>query len=152
MSLRLAEYKNGKFERFLEFEDFMISKDYIINLKELNKINNPYSSSNYHYSFFQFNKDEKDPLKRFDGLFDGRTYGDGRFVLIVDDEDDILERKSVIVKPELVVSPRSEWVTYTREKYDSFKHANLALDCAVEDTYKPAGNLHENPEFYEKIG
>lgn len=36
-----------------------------------------------------FTKDEKDPLNRFNGLFDGRTYGKGRFVLVKDGEDDV---------------------------------------------------------------
>ena len=89
INLKLAEYKDGKFERFLEFKDFMLSENYIVNVKELNRVNHSHSSSNYHYSFFQYDKDEKDPLNRFDGLFDGRTYGGGRFVLIENNQDDI---------------------------------------------------------------
>ena len=29
-----------------------------------------------------FKKDEKDPLNRYNGLYDGFTYGNGRFVLM----------------------------------------------------------------------
>jgi len=95
MKLRLAKYKNGKFERFLELTDadlfvspsgmiefekegFLLGKDSILVLSMFGGFNSDY-----------YNKDEKDPLNRFNGLFDGRTYGDGKFVLIIDNNHDI---------------------------------------------------------------
>ena len=35
---------------------------------------------------FDIFKDERDPHKRFEGLFDGRTYDDGRFILVTNEE------------------------------------------------------------------
>lgn len=66
--LKLAEYKDRKFKSFLE-----LGRDF-----------------GYFGNFIQLtlnpdclvNKDKKDPLNYLNGLFDGRTYGEGRFVLI----------------------------------------------------------------------
>lgn len=97
INLKLAEYNaEGKFERFLELgKDFEYGGNYIrvLNITTgietdengIEKLIMPY-----------FLKDPKDPLNRFDGLFDGRTYGDGRFVLIIDDQDDLLKHRSLV--------------------------------------------------------
>jgi len=135
MKLRLAEYKNGKFERFLElveepfYEGFLLGKDFIMVMDEeaesrWERINNIYY------------EDKKDPLNRFDGLFDGRTYGEGRFVLILNIgevfQDDVLE---------------SRWLGGDLE---------VASNQPDEDKYyflpnEVIGNLHENPELFLKI-
>lgn len=76
MELKLAEYKDGKFKRFLELgtriDNFGFCGEEII----------IFDTDCKEYDFFSFKKDEKDPLNRFNGLFHGRTYGEGRFVLI----------------------------------------------------------------------
>jgi hypothetical protein len=78
--LRIAEYnlQTGKFERFLElgsdYGSFFYCGDCVGIWDKSSEIKN-----GAHY--FQ---DVKDPLNRFDGLFDGMTYGNGRFVLIIE--------------------------------------------------------------------
>ena len=90
INLKLAEYKDGKFERFLELgKDFIYAGNFIgvypQSACQAIKKSTIFSSDN----FYKFDKDKKDPLNRFDGLFDGRTYGEGRFVLVKDGEDDV---------------------------------------------------------------
>jgi len=83
MKLRLAEYKDGKFERFLELgKDFLYGGDFIIFTRSSGYFFIDTACQEYREQF----KDQKDPLNRFNGLFDGRTYGKGRFVLVKDEE------------------------------------------------------------------
>ena len=73
--VEIYDLKTGKFEQFFDLG-----------------LNNAYSFGFYgdtikvYYAWigesFSYDLDEKDPLNRFGGLFDGFTYGDGRFVLI----------------------------------------------------------------------
>ena len=82
INLRLAEYdlKTGKFKQFFNLG-----------------LNDPYSFGFYgdtitvYYSWigesFSYDLDEKDPLKRFNGLFNGITFGKGMFILIENYED-----------------------------------------------------------------
>jgi hypothetical protein len=174
MQLRLAEYKNGKFERFLELTDadlfvspsgmiefekegFLLGKDSILVLSMFDGFNSDY-----------YNKDEKDPLNRFDGLFDGRTYGNGRFVLVVNDKDDILEireqKKEIFnnkykiisekivsdcflgyrIKPDFLITSSSGKLIKTKFNGDQIWEES-------SKTSKIVGSLHENPEFYEEI-
>jgi len=125
INLKLAEY-DLKTRKFNEFFDL--------------GLNEPYSFGFYgdtitvYYAWigesFSYDLDKKDPLKRFGGLFDGRTYGEGRFVLIRDDEDDIFKRMV----------------------YDGYEDIFEYLMTKKEDgEWQPSGNLHENPELYEKI-
>lgn len=138
INLELAEYdlETGKFVRFLEVgNDFLFGGDIIV-------FHNPSSQNNYKYvdckglTHIDYKKDKKDPLNRFDGLFNGRTYGKGRFVLILNIgkifQDDVL---------------KSRWLGGDLE---------VASDQPIEDRYyflpdEVIGNLHENPELYEKI-
>ena len=92
MKLRLAEYKDGKFEKFLELGDFLFGGDFIALTEKMTLLGV--------WGFdeqISFKKDQKDPLNRFDGLFDGRTYGEGRFVLISNIgkifQDDVLKSR-----------------------------------------------------------
>jgi len=74
INLRLAEYKDGKFLRFLEIgNDFLYGGGFV----EINV------STEEDHLGGDYDKDKTDPLKRFDGLFDGLTYGKGRFILII---------------------------------------------------------------------
>lgn len=95
MQLRLAEYKDGKFEKFLELgKDFIYGGCYIVLVREIPAFLgfadllgcDPYI----------FKKDKKDPLNRFDGLFDGVTYGYGKFVLVPDRDSEL---PHLIMKP-----------------------------------------------------
>jgi len=108
-----------------EKEGFLLGKDSILVLSMFDGFNSDY-----------YNKDKKDPLNRFDGLFDGRTYGEGRFVLILNIgevfQDDVLE---------------SRWLGGDLE---------VASNQPDEDKYyflpnEVIGNLHENPELFLKI-
>jgi hypothetical protein len=96
INLKLAEYnRDGKFQGFLELEKprqidgeniiglfcsresfgFVLANDAIVVANQEKKIAEV------------FIKDKKDPLKRCNGIFNGLTYGEGRFTLIEDYED-----------------------------------------------------------------
>lgn len=127
MNLKLAEYKDGKFERFVELGEFLLGKNYVL---LLNSDDEDADFSDYYYGK-PFEIDEKDPLNRFDGLFDGRTYGEGRFVLIENDEDDV----------------------YSKLDYDGYDDIFIyTMKPAIhDDSFNICGNLHENPELFEQI-
>lgn len=132
INLKLAEYdlETGKFVRFLELgNDFLFGGDIIV-------FHNPSSQNNYKYvdckglTHIDYKKDEKDPLNRFDGLFNGRTYGKGRFVLIINNQDNI--NKNI--------------------EYDGYEDVFIyTLGTDIETNFIEPENLHENPELYEKI-
>lgn len=100
MQLKLAEYNSdGEFERFLEIgKDFGYYGNYIKIVTNLTKITVRFNSDpntdvvQTLPKDFKFALDIKDPLNRFDGLFNGRTYGEGRFVLTKDGGDDVYLR------------------------------------------------------------
>lgn len=125
INLKLAEYKDGKFERFLElgsnYGNFFYCGDCIGIWDESPEIKNG------KHCF----KDEKDPLNRFDGLFDGRTYGEGRFVLIENNQDDIYKCQ--------IASEEEIRESYRRDGFYTWENRILI------------GNLHENPELFLKI-
>ena len=130
MNLKLAEYKDGKFDRFLELGDFAYM-EYCILInphKVMSEINLPIIT--WLFCFL----DEKDPLNRFDGLFDGRTYGNGTFVLVSEEDHNMVEKK-VLFK-------------------DLFQEKTKSYDLVLRKINSLAiskGNLHENPELYEKL-
>lgn len=81
INLKLAEYdlKTGKFVRFLELgKEFTYGGDYIIIASVVNNRANLLGT---------FNLDKKDPLKRFNGSFNGITFGKGMFILIENYKD-----------------------------------------------------------------
>ena len=89
INLKLAEYdlKTGKFVRFLELgKEFLFGGDIIV-------FHNPSLQNNYKYvdccgvTHIDYKKDETDPLKRFNGLFNGITFGKGIFILIENYKD-----------------------------------------------------------------
>jgi len=148
MQLKLAEYnlKDGKFEKFLELgRDFVFGGEFILFVERADiqdAIQLPDYISKKDFYFI----DEKDPLNRFNGLFDGRTYGEGRFVLIRGDEDDIYHfvfpyRGSHAINFEVRENkyfPKSQKIS-AQNTWESAKEAKIT------------GNLHENPELWEKI-
>ncbi len=136
--MKLAEYKDGKFEGFLELGD---NYDQFVYVEKFIAIGIGSRCIDDH---LHFKKDEKDPLNRFNGLFDGRTYGDGRFVLIEKgyigsvtcELDEILNVGGILF---LVRAPR-------------MKVGCLPKEAIAEDNHKGrVGNLHENPELWEKV-
>ena len=96
----------------------------------------------------KFLLDEKDPFNRFDGLFDGRTYGDGSFVLINGNEEDNVYKKI-----------GKDITGQTFEFYQLNKHIRYLFTekdlkeglLSIYDIHHLVGNLHENPELCEKI-
>jgi len=140
IDLKLAEYNSeGKFVGFIglaeacyaiygEFQDSFLSfRAGFIFGKNSVQIVNFFDNSKKDDIFL---KDEKDPLNRFDGLFDGRTYGNGRFVLIINDGDDVYLRKV-------------NW----------FEDFSKFMQREFQSEFKPKliGNLHKNPGLYEKV-
>ena len=142
MNLKLAEYKDGKFERFLELGRILGYNGESDNLFSYagNSISIMDTVCGYCekeevvYATIEtreFLKDEKDPLNRFNGLFNGRTYGEGRFVLIENDEADV----------------------YSKLDYDGCDDILVyTMEPAIhDDSFNICGNLHENPELFKQI-
>lgn len=142
LEMKLAEYdlKTGKFLRFLklvktklsvnydheiviEEEGFLLGRDSIVTLQNgfdcLSEIKTVL-------------KDKTDPLNRFNGLFNGQTYGEGRFVLTSQ-----LLRK---YWQDSVVRTESGNVILVNEGLVKQNLVDFQL-----------GNLHESPELFEKI-
>jgi hypothetical protein len=139
MELKLADYGENKekFKRFLElgkgfgyFGDFIIVTAGHWNIDEdaIFIEANDCQIPDYSQTIKKVKKDEKDPLNRFDGLFDGRTYGGGRFVLIKDQEHEVAEF----------------------DMMEDGKRAELGYSWNGYG-WTHLGNLHKNPELYEKI-
>jgi hypothetical protein len=169
MDLKLAEHDlEGKFKRFLglglEPDHFGYFNDQIQYFEQ---------GKEFGWICHTVIKDEKDPLNRFDGLFNGRTYGEGRFVLIIDDQDDVFSHKKYIVH-KYFKKDRHGWTTTALEKTieisnkvvgykygwsNTFSASYAGCENVNGETYEKhtkcsqesIGNLHENPELYDKI-
>lgn len=160
MQLKLAEYNaEGKFERFLELgKDFGYFGNEIFLLQVFgapSTVMQTFTLANWFNGDDRFDvvqkalnqsiikKDEKDPLNRFNGSFDGRTYGDGRFVMIKDDEDDIFK----------CFDPG--WTWYRRRgDVEPSELTNYDNGGCGDDEYRicdSLGNLHSNPELWKKL-
>ncbi len=118
MKLKLAEYKDGKFLEFLELgEDFLYGGYFI-------KVN--IGSAEYSGSADFYDLDETDPLNRFNGLFDGSTYGEGRFIL-----------KSGC---------------FYKEYPKGYIEGDVVYITGNADTIsKRIGNLHQSPELFKEL-
>jgi hypothetical protein len=147
MQLKLAKYKDGKFEKFLELgEDFLYGGNEIF----LELMHNSYDPEGIFPSTIDsycFIKDQKDPLNRFNGLFDGRTYGEGRFVLVKDEDFDVYKHK--------FFSQKDERYAYSLKlngkiscKFDSSGFIGRYVMSTLPQLI---GNLMENPELFLKI-
>ncbi len=165
--IKLAEYdlETMKFKKFLElgvheyWESFVYAGDEII-------IGMGSCCTDDQESF---DKDEKDPLNRFGGLFDGRTYGEGRFVMvptILAQKNNISDDKSLEIYREEGIAWLDEIIKvgysdgnddYYEEEYILVKETSSEkLFCNHYDSYgdpyfKLLGNVHENPELWEKV-
>ncbi len=97
MELELADCQNGEFKNFYKlgkdfgyFGDFIYVKFSNFGDHEYDHEYNYFESETYkddgmaEFYAYVFYKDEKDPLNRLNGLFDGKTYGKGRFILVTD--------------------------------------------------------------------
>ena len=93
MELELADCQHGKLRNFYKLgKDFGYFGDFIyvkFNFIEDRKYNYFETETYKHdgmveFYAYVFYKDEKDPLNRLGGLFDGKTYGKGRFILVTD--------------------------------------------------------------------
>lgn len=147
INLKLAEYKDGKFQSFLEH--FAYCKNYIIVTKH-GLIEEYIRSEDFIDIDDCFFKDEKDPLNRFNGLFDGKTYGEGRFVLIENDNFSIYQQKFFCKNMEKFGYGLSlnEKISYSCSLNDFYKFGNRYINTTFPEKI---GNLFENPELYEKI-
>lgn len=159
LNMRLAQYnlETGKFEKFLKLgKDFLYGGDFIC-------FHNPNTQALYKYSdddglpTILYNLDEKDPLNRFDGFFNGRTYGGGRFVLIAEYkynnwEDDVFKLYHYDTYDKEDVNEISILQNCFDGFYISFFNKNYPdycylLSTVTEDSSK-IGNIHENPELF----
>lgn len=121
LQLRLIEYtEKGNFVKILT-KDFMYNRDYIYYAPDIiNPTNKAYQTLG-----LVLLKDDKDPFNRFGGLFHGRTYENGQYVLEINHQDDVL--KSL------------ENHLYIR-----------GLDFTRFDKL-PVGNLHTEPKLFQEI-
>jgi hypothetical protein len=142
IKLRLCEYnKDGKFERFLKLgKDFGYCGEFILVTTgaldlffkySLPKQPNQKAACQEYVGVFK--RDEKDPLNRFDGLFDNRTYGEGRFILIVDEQDNV-ENADIDGRQGIYTTG------FLKNTTNSYVFIGETL-----------GNLHKNPELWKKL-
>ena len=179
MELRLAEYnlETGKFERFLELGRDFAYAGYGIIVKNKKPLIDGSILDTWPYIWREaedegfFDKDEKDPLNRFNGLFDGRTYGNGRFILerkiknerhyaycYVPDiwEFDVLHYKKTLFEKSLdkrVLETFSK-TDYIPERFEQGTKTVLGKffnRVDFKDDILFHKNLHKNPELWEKI-
>jgi hypothetical protein len=96
MELELADCQNGEFKNFYKLgKDFGYFGDFIyVNFNNFGDHEyNYFESETYKHDgmvefyAYVFYRDEKDPLNRLDGLFDGKTYGKGRFILVTNKKE-----------------------------------------------------------------
>lgn len=135
IDLKLAEYdlESFKFKRFLKLQkDFLYAGKYIKLLDHI-EIQGKCVASDYCYKEFWI--DDHDPCSRFNGLFNGRTYGAGMFVLIENDEDTFFEQ--------------GEAKVYHPEEFPPHIRPTNPVIETIKESKK--WNLHENPELYKLI-
>jgi hypothetical protein len=94
INLKLAEYdlKTGKFRGFLELGKDFLFADYFIFIAKFGDgeyLDDRENGDQADPLGRIYRRDKKDPLKRANGIFDGLTYGEGRFILIEDYEDTV---------------------------------------------------------------
>lgn len=151
MQLKLAQYNaEGKFERFLELgrnpDHFVYFGDGISYIEEKEGERFPWIEHTLY-------KDEKDPLNRFDGLFDSRTYGNGRFILVRwcgqewEDSIYISEMSTYAFDEAAILKYGAEEVSFvTKDKHYIWDEA-----AEIFSLYEHKGNIHQQPELWSKI-
>lgn len=160
INLRLAEYnlKTGKFKRFLELGEDFLYGHYFIMLDNNNGDFRQYEVADYNDCPTVFNQDEKDPLLRFSGLFDGRTYGEGRFVLMKCGRNTAGKE---IWQDDLIEAVYSEYyktkVEGLQSTYFYFDFSKTIPQILPKSSHEGifagdvVSNLHENPELWSVI-
>lgn len=154
MQLKVAEYKNEKFVGFLELgRDFIYGGNFIEvwfepKIREGLQIQISSEELVEEGTCQHYLKDEKDPLNRFGGIFNNRSYGEGRFILVKDGDFGVYEQKLFDKKHEefgygLSLDGK---ISCTFKNTDQFvgKYASSTLPKLI-------GNLIENPELWEKV-
>jgi hypothetical protein len=176
INLKLAEYdlETGKFKKFLElgtsfryggnYIDFnIIIVEPIESLTDQDKVDRMMPKVSIETG--QRYLDKTDPLNRFDGLFDGRTYGTGRFVLIGEYkndnwQDDIfrLYNFKIDYDEEDVKDGSVKEFSILENCFDGFYVSFYKNDpdyeyllTTLHEECLKVGNLHENPELWDKI-
>lgn len=139
INLKLAQYsEEGKFEKYLELsnngvqytpdgKDFM-NDGFLLGLNMVMIENNDCMECFY--------KDKKDPLNRFNGLFDGRTYGEGQFILI--------DCSKKVIDGNVVKG-------YDFDCQWHFIGLAPSLKFSSNSNFEVIGNIHQNPELWEKV-
>lgn len=138
--MKLAEYKDGKFLMFLKcghgVDMFSYGDETICVVSSQQE--GPYIQET-------LLRDEVDPLSRFDGRFNGRTYGEGRFVLISGDEDDLNLELKFDKKNLRGLDPHYEGHHLLVWGFTHFKHF-----CENKDTSK-SSSIREQNEFTKEL-
>ena len=168
INIKLAKYsEEGKFEKYLELgKDFLYGGDFI---RVFASTEEEYKEMREMKALVVFanktlQKDEKDPLNRFDGLFNGRTYGDGRFVLIPQSlvegslmsTDDVIlhgfvRNKDYYNAAILIFLSEMKGNTKTNFVIKEFQLESEIVDKLMKGEGPIVTNLHENPELWSKI-
>lgn len=126
--LKLAEYdlKTGEFVRFhnLERFGFVYGGSFI----------------NFDGCHLYYDIDEKDPLNRFYGHFDGRTYGEGRFVLV---ESQMIGDNVLMTQDDIFTDRQYPQKTIT---FNNFQYWEARERNGENEGFKILGNLQEKPK------
>lgn len=148
MKLKLAEYKDGKFERFWNLPDFGYYEDFVSISNTTIDTERAKKEIEAGYKATGFQRDEKDPLSRFDGLFDGITYGQGRFVLEINNCFNIYERTAVFKDfSKLHEYSFNQYLYNTKPEMENLFLKNFLYFYPISQV----GNIHQNPELWEKV-
>lgn len=157
MKLKLADYggERSKAIGFLELgRNFSYAENWI------DKYTTHYKDKTQTYDFERIERDEKDPFGRFGGLFDGRTYGKGRFVLVMGFEVSEDSRIFTIWQDSVATKNNDNYLVKFGEFeencgccYHLFGYSQTA---GHRDIFDPFGEfeiktLHENPELWGKV-
>lgn len=173
MNLKLAQYnlETGKFEKFLELgKDFLFGGDFIVKASVAQFPDGIIVRSWYVNEHFTYKKDEKDPLNRFDGLFDGITYGNGEFVLEKKIKDryyskysyapdtwqsDVLHYRKASdqrsIDEKMVEALPTDYFLKQFQRTEETVLARFFNWVDSENDILFHKNLHENPELWEKV-
>ncbi len=162
MQLKLADYGENKekFKRFFELgKNFLFGGEFIkvfaseAEKQEIDLYNESINSIMLSpYPQHQFFKDEKDPLNRLGGHFSGRTFGKGRFILIKGfqfKEKIIWEDEVLGFYHELIKIKKDFAISNCGHGEQSGMNRAGFYFCNTDTSVK--GNIHENPELWEKV-
>jgi len=158
INLKLAEYdlKTGKFHKFLELSrtDLNIFISWFDGDPIIDSKGDGFLLGKERVIVFlggseqAFMLDKKDPLNRCNGIFNGLTYGEGRFILIENDNFSIYQQKFFCKNMEKFGYGLSLGGKISCSLKNFSEFGNKYIDTMLPEKI---GNLFENPELYEKI-